>query len=119
MDIEHEIKAMGEQHGWLELDQLDWYSIQEVAEHGCSGGSYMPAVVYHKAVATMAEHGDEIWEYLEDMYGEVPKPCTPQYQGTWSRLCVFYVSAAVECWCSEAVAHIQHMEEQKGEEYAV
>jgi hypothetical protein len=65
-----------------------------IAQHGCASGVYMPAVTYHEARATMAEHGDEILEYLEQ------HDCH-QIDTTglsWGGICVQFVSRAVELW---------------------
>ena len=62
----------------------------------------MPAVTYHLAIATMAERGDEIFVYLEDM-GLLDDsaswlPTLSNHLGSWGELCVWWLSCAVEWW---------------------
>jgi hypothetical protein len=58
----------------------------------------MPAVTYYKAIATMAEHGDEILTYIQECLGELP---AINNDTSWSGLACFYLSFAVELWASE------------------
>ena len=73
------------------------YDIAAISQGGCASGSYMPAVTYVLASETMAEHGDDVLEYIEDSYGELPQP---PIGTSWSAMAVFYLSIAVELWCS-------------------
>jgi len=84
------------------LDVPDWIdqdiTAQDVAaieQGGCASGAYMPAVTYHQALQTMSQHGDDILQYLQDIYGELPKPRDDE---SWSGIAVFYLSCAVETW---------------------
>jgi len=72
------------------------YDIAAINQGGCASGAYMPAVTYHIAAETMNDHGAEIFDYIEEAYGEVPAPPT---EGSWRSMAVFYVSLAVELWC--------------------
>ena len=69
-----------------------------IHEGGCASGAYMPAVTFHNALKTMAEHGNDVLDYIEDSYGdEIPQP----EKGTsWSGIAVHYLSMAVELWVS-------------------
>ena len=77
---------------WIEQD-LTIYDVDSIIQGGCASGAYMPAVVYHKATQTMAAHGDDVLQYIEDSYGELPQP---QPVESWSGIAVFYLSTAVE-----------------------
>ena len=57
----------------------------------------MPAVEYHTAGITMAVHGDDVLQYLEDITGEL---LIPPNDVCWSGLAVFYLSRAVELCCA-------------------
>jgi hypothetical protein len=81
---------------WISTD-LTPADIAAVNQGGCASGSYMPAVEYHTAGMTMACHGDDVLQYLEDMTGELP---TPPQDICWSGLAVFYLSKAVELFCA-------------------
>ena len=73
------------------------YDIAAINQGGCASGAYMPSVTYHIALETMNDHSDDILDYIEEALGEVPAPPT---DGSWQGMAVFYVSLAVELWCS-------------------
>ena len=73
------------------------YDIAAINQGGCASGAYMPAVTYHIALETMNDHSDDILDYIGEALGEVPAPPT---DGSWGGMAVFYVSLAVELWCS-------------------
>ena len=77
---------------WLDY-ALSPADVAAIIQGGCASGAYMPAVTYHKALATMDMHGDEIFDFLESVAGEVPKPADIE---SWDSLAMFYVSRAVE-----------------------
>jgi len=83
---------------WIDSD-IDPATIAAILQGGCASGAYMPAVTYHQALATMSEHGDDVFESLDGYYGEVPTPNEEQRR-SWSALACFYLSAAVEAWAS-------------------
>jgi len=83
---------------WIEQD-ITPYDVASICEGGCASGAYMPAVTYSNAVEVMAEHGDEVTQYIEDAYGELPQ--IPA-DSSWSGIAVFYLSVAVELWASMA-----------------
>ncbi len=81
---------------WI-TEPLSPADIAAVNQGGCESGAYMPAVTYHTANMTMAVHGDDVLQYLEDMAGQLP---TPPQDICWSGLAVFYLSRAVETFCA-------------------
>ena len=87
---------------WIDQD-ITPCDVASIMQGGCASGAYMPAVTYHKALATMTEHGDDIFAYLEDGLGELPDTanCT-----SWPGLACFYVSCAVEMWAHSVESEI-------------
>jgi hypothetical protein len=81
---------------WISAD-LSPNDIAAVNQGGCDSGAYMPACEYHTANMTMACHGDDVLQYLEDVTGELP---TPPQDICWSGLACFYLSKAVELFCA-------------------
>ena len=80
------------QPDWLEYP-LSPSDVAAINQGGCASGAYMPAVTYHKALETMAEHGNDVLQYIQDSYGELPKPADDE---SWAGIAVFYLSVAVE-----------------------
>jgi len=87
---------MNNQPEWITQD-LTPYDIAAINQGGCASGAYMPAVTYYDASQTMAEHGDDVLDYIDECMGEdvSPPPGT-----SWSGIAVYYLSLAVELWCS-------------------
>ena len=83
---------------WIEQD-ITPHDVAAIYQGGCASGAYMPAVRYFDADATMAKHGDDVTQYIEDAYGELPQPPA---DSSWSGIAVFYLSLAVELWASMA-----------------
>jgi hypothetical protein len=81
---------------WVTGD-IDADDIRAINYGGCSSGAYMPAVTYYQARETMSEHGDDVLQYLQDQYGELPQPRDDE---SWSGIAVHYLSCAVECWAA-------------------
>ncbi len=97
--LRDQIEALNDQPVWITCNQdLDMIDIQGIQQGGCASGAYMPAVTYYTAVQTMSEHGNDIFDYIETLWGEVPQPETVI---SWSALAVFYLSMAVELWCNQ------------------
>ncbi len=97
--LRDQIEALNDQPIWITCNQdLDIADIQGIQQSGCASGAYMPAVTYYTAVQTMSEHGNDIFDYIETLWGEVPQPETVI---SWSALAVFYLSMAVELWCNQ------------------
>ena len=83
---------------WIDQDAMSTLGdLVSVQQGGCGSGAYMPAVTYWQAIQTMAEHGDEVFQYIQDALGELP---TPNNDISWSGLACFYLSYAVELWAS-------------------
>ena len=90
---------------WIDADHFDTMEdLRSVFEYGCSSGVYMPAVEYRTAMATMAEHGQDITDFLSDMYGDDMPEGAPM---DWARLCVDLLSMAVEAWCGQQYNSLQ------------
>ena len=79
---------------WIDQD-ITPNQIAAICQGGCISGAYMPAVRYSTAATTMAEHGDDVLQYLEDHLGELPT--IPNDIG-WSQIAVLFLSQAVDCW---------------------
>ena len=86
---------------------LDNHKINAICQDGCASGAYMPAVTYHTARETMAEHGDDVLQYLQDQLGELPQPKSDE---SWSGISCFYLSCGVELWASSVQAQIEELE---------
>lgn len=101
----------------LNIKQPDWIAypltamgIASICQGGCASGAYMPAVTYHKAIDTMAEHGDDVLQYIDDVLGELPNP-HDQYEGvSWSGMACFYLSTAVELWAGDVMGQLEEVE---------
>lgn len=83
---------------WIEQD-ITPYDVASIYQGGCASGAYMPAVTYSHAADVMAKHGDDVLEYIEDAYGELPQ--IPA-ESSWSGIACFYLSLAVELWARTA-----------------
>ena len=70
--------------------------ISAILQGGCASGAYMPAVTCADARQTMAEHGNDVLEYIEGHCGELPS--IPN-RLSWDGIAVFYLSVAVESFC--------------------
>lgn len=79
---------------WIEQD-ITGSQIAAICQGGCASGAYMPAVTYATALETMTEHGDAIFDFIENAYGRLP---TPDPVESWAGLAVHYVSTAVDLW---------------------
>ena len=78
-------------------------TLRSIVQGGCGSGAYMPAVTYYKAKQTMAEHGDEVLDYIVDAYGELP--AIPD-DASWSGIACHYLSVAVELWAGLTLRQI-------------
>ena len=79
-------------------DSVEVYDAAAIQQGGCASGAYMPAVTYYAALQTMAEHGNDVLQYIEDQIGELPQPRPGE---SWSGMAVFYLSYAVEMWAGQ------------------
>ena len=90
---------------WVSVDHFYYLEdLKVVFENGCRSGAYMPAVIYGVAMATMAEHGQDVTDFLSDMYGDDMPEGAPM---DWSLLCVDLLSMAVEAWCGQQYNSLQ------------
>jgi len=98
-DWRDNITDMQNQPDWITCNQsLDFADIQAIQQGGCESGAYMPAVTYYTASQTMAIHGDDVLQYIEDSLGEIPD--LPK-DSSWSGIAVFFLSYAVELWAGQ------------------
>lgn len=74
---------------------VDCHDVLSIVQGGCASGAYMPAVRYYDARKTMSEHGNEVLEFIETSFGELPQ--VPQGE-SWDGIAVFFLSVAVETW---------------------
>jgi len=91
---------------WIDQD-ISPCDVAAICQGGCASGAYMPAVTYHKARETMNEHGNDVLQFIQDAYGELPKP--PD-DASWSGMACFYVSCGVELWASMAESGLESWE---------
>ncbi len=95
---------------WIEQD-ITFGQVESIIEGGCDSGAYMPAVTYYDARQTMAEHGDDVMDYLSDIGA-----CLDIQDKSWSQVCTYLLSSAVELWASEAADKIEEIEAEEEEE---
>ena len=93
---------------WTDQD-IDCSTVAAIVQGGCASGAYMPAVTYHTAAQTMAEHGDDVLDYISNTLGELPK--IPDDE-SWSGIAVFFLSYAVELWAASVHDELEAMEEE-------
>ena len=92
---------------WIDQD-IDLPTIASIMQGGCASGAYMPAVTYGDAQQTMAQHGDDVLQHIEDQLGELPDH---NFEGfSWSGIAVFYLSSAVELWASDIMTQLEALE---------
>lgn len=90
---------------WIRQD-IDGSTIAAIIQGGCASGAYMPAVTYYTARETMAEHGDDVLQYLDESgTGEVLE-ASELLAGNFSQLCVYLLSAAVEGWAGSVADEV-------------
>lgn len=92
---------------WIDQD-ISCPTIAAIEQGGCASGAYMPAVTYYTAAQTMAKHGDDVLQYLQDVYGELPKPRDDE---SWSGIAVHYLSLAVETWALGVYSQLSEIKE--------
>lgn len=78
---------------WIDQD-ITPADVAAIMQGGCASGAYMPAVTYYTAKQVMAEHGDDVLQYIEDCLGELPAVDGE----SWSGIAVLFLSTAVELW---------------------
>jgi len=104
---ETELRELGiKVPAWIEQD-ITCYDIAAICQGGCESGAYMPAVIYHKAVDTMAEHGEEIFDVIEQAFDSALDVLKRgKDDATWRHMAVAFVSFAVESWAQEIHAEL-------------
>ena len=91
---------------WIDED-ISPSDVAAICQGGCASGAYMPAVTYHQALKTMADHGDDVLQYIEDATGELPS-----VKGqSWGQMACTYLSCAVELWASSIENELESMDE--------
>lgn len=105
-DDEREIKDVDEIEEppeWIKPDTTV-SQLMAIEQGGCDSGAYMPAVTYYDAAQTMAKHGNDVLQYIQDALGELPRP---KPEESWSGLACFYLSSAVELWALTTLAELR------------
>jgi hypothetical protein len=82
---------------WV-TDDVSIRGLRAIVQGGC-------AVTCHTALQTMSEHGDDVFDYLDEAYGEVPRP-DDDVADSWSRMARYYLSDAVELWAFRALTEL-------------
>jgi hypothetical protein len=93
---------------WIESG-ITCADVASICEGGCASGAYMPAVTYWQANETMAKHGDDVLQFIDDTMGELPD--VPK-NSSWSGIAVFFLSVAVELWASNVAESIDFAEDE-------
>jgi hypothetical protein len=93
---------------WIDQD-ISPSDVAAICQGGCASGAYMPAVTYHQAAQTMAEHGDDVLDYIDNSMGELP---TIPADSSWSSIAVFFLSCAVELWASSVESELEAMDDE-------
>jgi hypothetical protein len=99
VDLADFLERVNDQPNFMQFSGMGIDSIgelQAIIQSGCASNAHR-SVFYHDAKNCMDEYGDDVLQYIEDCEGEVPHP--PQ-DFSWSQLASFYLSCAVELWCS-------------------
>jgi len=94
---------------WIEQD-ITCSDVAAIVQGGCASGAYMPAVTYSDAMETMRRHGDDVLQYIQDVYGELPKPSDDE---SWSGMACFYLSTAVETWALGAHDQLEALPDEE------
>lgn len=94
-------------------DKITPSNVAAIVQGGCDSGAWMPAVAYCEANETMAEHGDDVLQFIEDALGELPPP--PEGCG-WSQMAVHYLKYAVELWAQGIEEELAEALEELAEE---
>jgi hypothetical protein len=93
---------------WIEQD-IAPYDVAAIVQGGCASGAYMPAVTYHRAAAVMADHGDDVLDYITQSTGHLP---FAPADTSWSGLACFYLSYAVELWADSIHRELEELESE-------
>jgi len=102
-----ELETDMEVPAWIEQD-ITPCDVAAIIQGGCASGAYMPAVTYHTANKTMAEHGDDVLDFIQETLADLPPPPA---DSSWSGMACFYLSCAVELWASGIESEIASLTE--------
>lgn len=86
-----------------DFDDPTW--IDDLVYGGCAAGTYMPAVEYATAEATMSEHGDEILNRVHSL-----DHMHRLDRRGWGGLAAFLVSSAVEQYAHDCLRRISELD---------
>ena len=102
---------------WITDTNLTPADVAAINQGGCASGAYMEAVAYSDAQQTMADYGDAVLTFIEEALGEIPELSTCDI--SWSGMACFYLSIAVELWCSSIEYEVNELltEREEAEEY--
>jgi hypothetical protein len=93
---DHECSEFVEVPAWIN-QEITPYDVAAILQGGCASGAYMPAVTYYQAVATMAEHGNDVLDFIADMGWDIDFDVA---EDSWSGFACKVLSIAVETWAS-------------------
>lgn len=97
-DYEEPVSTLGiEVPAWIDPD-ITGSTLEAIAQGGCDSGAYMPAVTYHEARETMAKHGDEVFDFLEESGAEPRHVLQSATSQSWDGWACAILSCAVEQW---------------------
>jgi len=97
---------------WIDQD-ISPSEVAAIVQGGCASGAYMPAVTYATARDIMNNHGDDVLDYIEGVFGEIPQP--PKGE-SWSGIACYYLSMAVETWASGVHDELEQFEPKTADE---
>lgn len=108
---EQEFQELAEEArpAWVEEGYTESSDIKAICHGGCASGAYMPAVTYYQARETMSEHGDDVLQYIQGNYGELPRPRDDE---SWSGIAVHYLSIAVELWAQSLLDDAEGIDDE-------
>ena len=98
---------------WIEQD-ISPSQVADILQGGCASGAYMPAATYYDARETMNKHGDDVLQYIEDVYGTVQAVFGLEY--SWSSMACSHLSMAVELWAGSVEDELRTALEEKESE---
>ena len=80
--------------GVMSIDSIG--ELQSIIQSGCAANAHR-SVYYYDAAQCMAEHGDDVLDYIKDSYGELPDVS----ECSWGEMAIVYLSLAIELWCGQ------------------
>ena len=96
---------------WID-QEITVCTVRAICQGGCVSGAYMPAVTYFDAKHAMAEHGEDIFDFITDRLGDsgLDNDCL-----SFGMKCCAWMSSAVELWAFEALSLIEEFEVDQDE----